>query len=393
MQKWGKPQCTGWTIREIEASHNVILGMGQRVSSEAFAQHAAGAADKQSDQSRGPRFRRAVDPVGEGTDTVDISVVICAFTARRWRELGAAIDSVHDQTRQAREIIVVIDHHEELLVRARTAWPDVLIAPNAHARGLSGARNTGASIARGDVVAFLDDDAQAHERWLEHLSAAYDDSRIVAAGGVVEPIWPAGRPRWFPAEFDWVVGCTHSAMPRETTAVRNLVGANMSFRNQTLVDLDGFRDGIGRIGTAPGGCEETELCIRARQRWPDRVTLYVPDARVRHTVSPERTSLRYFLSRCHAEGRSKAVVSRLVGRADGLQAERAYVRRTLAAAIAHGLWRAVRRRASFGRPVAVLLGLAATTAGYVSETLRGAGPFGRRLRSPTNGGLAAFDDR
>jgi O-antigen biosynthesis protein len=336
--------------------------------------------------------RGVVNPVAERTDTVDISVVICAFTARRWRELGAAIDSVHRQTRRAHEIIVVVDHHEVLLARARAAWPDVLIVSNGHERGLSGARNTGASIAQGDVVAFLDDDAQAHERWLEHLSAAYDDSRILAAGGRVEPIWPDGRPHWFPAEFDWVVGCTHSAMPRETTAVRNLVGANMSFRSQTLADLDGFRDGIGRVGTTPVGCEETELCIRAGQRWPDRVTLYVPDARVRHTVSPERTSLRYFLSRCHAEGRSKAVVARLVGRTDGLRAERTYVRRTLAAMIMRGLWRAVRRRKGFGRPVAALLGLAATTAGYASETLRGARPHARRLRPPTNGGTADFDD-
>ena len=165
----------------------------------------------------------------------------------------------------------------------------------------------------------------------------------------------------------------------------------MSFRNQTLVDLEGFRDGIGRIGTTPGGCEETELCIRAGQRWPDSVTLYVPDARVRHE-SPERTSLRYFLSRCHAEGRSKAVVARLVGWSDGLQGA-GVCEANARSAIAHGLWRAVRRRASFGRPLAVLLGLGVTTAGYVSETLRGAGPFARRLRSPTNGGLAAFDDR
>jgi len=174
--------------------------------------------------------------------------------------------------------------------------------------------------------------------------------------------------------------------------VRNLVGANMSFRSQTLVDLDGFRDGIGRVGTAPVGCEETELCIRAGQRWPESVTLFVPRARVRHTVSPERTSLRYFLSRCHAEGRSKAIVTRLVGPADGLRAERTYVRRTLAAMIMHGLWRAIRRRRGFGRPVAALLGLAATTAGYASETLRGSSPYGRRRRPPTDGGIADLDD-
>jgi GT2 family glycosyltransferase len=304
---------------------------------------------------------------------MEISVVICAFSERRWQELGAAIDSVRRQTRRAHEIVVVVDHNEQLLARARSAWPEASVLPNQNSRGLSGARNSGVAVARGEVVAFLDDDAEADERWLERLAAAYDDSRIIAAGGAVLPLWPTARPGWFPAEFDWVVGCSHSGMPREAAPVRNLVGANMSFRRQALAELDGFRDGIGRIGSVPVGCEETELCIRARQRWPERLTLYLPEARVRHTVSAERTGLRYFLSRCHAEGRSKAIVASLVGRGDGLEAERAYVRQTLTAGFGRGLLEAVRGRGSFGRPLTILLGLAATTAGYLSETLRGAG--------------------
>jgi glucosyl-dolichyl phosphate glucuronosyltransferase len=320
---------------------------------------------------------------------MDISVVICAFSERRWRDLGAAIDSLHRQARPAREIIVVIDHNERLLARATSTWPGASVVRNEHSRGLSGARNSGASAASADIVAFLDDDAEADERWLERLAAAYDDPRVLAAGGLVEPQWPAGRPRWFPAEFDWVVGCAHSGMPHEAAPVRNLIGANMSFRRQTLAELGGFRDGIGRIGRLPVGCEETELCIRARQRWPDRFTLYLPDARVRHVVSVERTSPRYFLSRCHAEGRSKAVVARLVGRDDGLETERDYVRRTLTAGIARGLWDAARRKGSFGKPLAILLGLAATTAGYISEMLRiGLQLRRRRLRTHS----AAFGD-
>lgn len=317
--------------------------------------------------------------------------MICAFSERRWQDLAAALDSVRRQTRPAREIIVVIDHNEKLRADALSAWPDVSVLPNKHARGLSGARNTGASAARGEVVAFLDDDAQADERWLEQLAAAYEDPRVLAAGGAVEPVWPAGRPRWFPPEFDWVVGCTHSGMPHETSAVRNVVGANMSFRRQTLVDLGGFDDVIGRIGAVPLGCEETELCIRARQRWPDRLTLYVPEARVRHTVSPERTSLSYFLSRCHAEGRSKAIVASLVGGRDATEAERTYVRRTLTGGFVAGLWGAIRRRTSFGLPLAILVGLAATTAGYVSARLRGAMRSAQRLRPRTS--AAAVGDR
>jgi glycosyltransferase involved in cell wall biosynthesis len=114
---------------------------------------------------------------------VDNSVVICALSERRWQELEAAIGSVRRQTRPTRKVTVVIDQNEELLARARSAWPDVSVVPNEHRRGLSGARNTGASIAHGDVVALLDDDAQADQRWRERLAAAYEDSRILAVGG------------------------------------------------------------------------------------------------------------------------------------------------------------------------------------------------------------------
>jgi cellulose synthase/poly-beta-1,6-N-acetylglucosamine synthase-like glycosyltransferase len=294
----------------------------------------------------------------------DISIVICAFTDERWHDLVAAVDSVRQQSIPAREVVVVIDHNAGLLERARARWPEAIVVPNAEARGLSGARNTGVRAAHGAVVAFLDDDARADRRWLERLWAAYEQPSVVAVGGAVEPRWRADRPPWFPREFDWVVGCTHSGMPRRTARVRNLVGANMSFRREALDALGGFRHDIGRRGTTPAGCEETELCIRAHQRWPERHVLYVPEARVAHSVPPARATLRYFLSRCLAEGRSKALVSRLVGPADGLAAERAYVRRTLPAAIARDVRSAARGGEHLRRAAVILAGLLTTTAGY-----------------------------
>lgn len=293
----------------------------------------------------------------------DISVVICAFTERRWTDLTRAIESVAGQTLAAHQVILVIDHNDALLRRATAAWPDVLVVPNREQQGLSGARNTGASEATGSIVAFLDDDATAEPRWLELLAAGYHDAGVLAVGGAVEPTWPSQRPRWFPPEFDWVVGCTHSGMPRTPRPVRNLVGANMSIRRDVLLDVGGFHHGIGRIGAVPVGCEETELCIRAQQRRGGTV-LYMPQARVRHRVGPERTTVRYFLSRCRAEGISKALVSSLVGARHGLGAERAYVRATLPTGVARGLFGA--GRWGVARSVMMAVGLTATSVGYVS---------------------------
>ncbi|HET7094259.1 MAG TPA: glycosyltransferase family 2 protein, partial [Thermomicrobiales bacterium] len=194
----------------------------------------------------------------------DVSVVICAYADDRWPDLLAAVASVQTQTPAAREIIVVVDHNDALLDRVRTQIPGVAAVANVEPRGLSGARNSGVAASGGAIVAFLDDDATAAPDWLHQLCAAYDDPWVLGVGGAVEPAWAGGRPAWFPDEFDWVVGCTYRGMPGQTAPVRNLIGANMSFRRCVLEAVGGFRSGIGRIGALPVGCEETELCIRGR---------------------------------------------------------------------------------------------------------------------------------
>src|SRR5439155_54307 len=99
--------------------------------------------------------------------------------------------------------------------------------------------------------------AYTSDRWQE-LSAAVDS--LVAQGE---------RPTWHPPEFGWVVGCSYRGLPVEPAPVRNLIGCNMSMRRELFDAVGGFTHGIGRIGTIPLGCEETEWCIRVRQRFPE----------------------------------------------------------------------------------------------------------------------------
>jgi glycosyltransferase involved in cell wall biosynthesis/GT2 family glycosyltransferase len=291
--------------------------------------------------------------------------VICAYTMDRLPWLREAIDSVRNQTLAAEEIVLVVDHLPDLLAEGRRSWPGIRVLPNRHVRGLSGARNSGWSECTGDVVAFLDDDAVAPPQWLERLLSAYESDRVVGVGGAVRPRWLEGRPGWFPSEFDWVVGCTHSGLPSTRTPVRNLVGANMSFRRRLLVELGGFRRELSRVGKTPVGGEETDLCIRIAQRWPRALVVYDPAISVDHAVPGDRARFRYFRSRCAAEGRSKAVLARLVGAESGLASERVYVRQTLPAGIRRGLGEALRGDlGGAARAGAIALGLLFTSAGY-----------------------------
>lgn len=300
-----------------------------------------------------------------------ISVVICAYTMDRWDDLVTAVEAVRAQTHAPGEVIVVIDHNRHLWLRAQREIPGVTVIENLEARGLSGARNSGIQASRGEIIAFIDEDALPASDWLAQLSLGYTDDNVLGVGGAIEPLWPDTRPGWFPEEFDWVVGCTYLGMPRSTAPVRNLIGCNMSFRREIFETIGGFRHGIGRIGKRPFGCEETELCIRARQHWPQGVLRYVPHARVFHRIPASRLAWRYFCSRCYFEGRSKAIVARLVGSTDGLASERSYTFRTLPLGVSRGLGDTLLRGDGAGlmRAGAILLGLGITIGGYLAGNI------------------------
>lgn len=294
-----------------------------------------------------------------------VTVIICAYTEVRWNDLIEAVASLRRQQLPPAEVIVVVDHNPGLLARAQVEFPGVIVIDNSGPRGLSGARNSGLAAARGEIVAFMDEDAAAEPAWLAELAAVYADPNVLGAGGAIVPQWQNGRPAWFPEEFDWVVGCTYRGMPQVQAPVRNLIGCNMSLRRAVFAEVGGFRPGIGRVGTLPVGCEETELCIRVRQRWPQGELVYVPTAVVRHRVPQGRATWEYFRSRCYAEGISKAMVTQFVGAQDGLSAERAYTLRTLPAGMLDGLAAALRGHGGgLGRAAAIAGGFALTALGY-----------------------------
>lgn len=305
-----------------------------------------------------------------------VSVVICAFTEARWDDLVAAWESLQCQSMPPDQVIIVIDHNQTLLERARHKFPNTDVMPNLEEQGLSGARNTGVAQANNEIVLFLDDDAAAEPDWIRYLAEPFARQEVVGVGGLAVPNWDAGkRPQWFPEEFLWVVGCSYVGLPTDGAAIRNPIGSSMGFRRSSVIAAGGFSSGLGRIGSKPLGGEETELSMRIQRHSSSDQVILCRRAVVNHKVPIERQRVSYFIRRCYWEGVSKSAIVRrqAVGQktlAKSLSTEQSYVLSVLPAGIIDGVGRAIRGLSLglLGLPVAIAGGLAATCVGYLRGT-------------------------
>lgn len=163
--------------------------------------------------------------------------------------------------------------------------------------GLSRARNSGAAAARGDVVAFLDDDATAHPRWLSEHELALQEPPLMASTGRILPM----------ALDDPLARAYHEATHEDlgTAPLRVLrdspwwfemanfgglgMGGNMAFKRDLFESGWRFRESLG-IGTAmPGGEENHAFFTILRAGHGIR---YVPEALVYHYGPTDMASLR-----------------------------------------------------------------------------------------------------
>ncbi len=236
--------------------------------------------------------RREAVPGPAPTPTV--SVVVC--TRDRPVELARCLESLGCQTLPAAEIVVVDNSSAD----ARTRQ-----AAEAHGAryvredrvGLDIARNTGARLATGAIVAYTDDDVAAHPRWLERLVAAFDAPEIAVVTGLV---LPAELDTEAQAHFEtyWGFGRGYRRIDfgRAFFAQDHLVGApvwqigtgaNMAFRCEVF-------DGIGlfdeRLCHGAAGCSgDTEFWHRVLQA--GSTCRYEPGAVVRHFHRRETAAL------------------------------------------------------------------------------------------------------
>ncbi len=250
---------------------------------------------------------------------LSISAIIC--THNRDQYLGAAIDSLLAQTLHDIEIIVVdngsTDSTAEVVQprlsdsRLRYVYEPTL--------GLSTARNTGAKTAKGDILAYLDDDAVASPQWLASLLEVYENnSRVAIAGGKVTLLWPPGvvrPPAWLSDDLASGLGAYDLGERMQYIKNPSLTprGLNYSLRKTFLDSVGGFDVNLGRVGKNLLSNEELHMTqLALKNGWH---VVYVPNALAAHNVAPARLKPGWFLSRSWWQGISECYREQVSGRA------------------------------------------------------------------------------
>ena len=258
-----------------------------------------------------------------------VSVVICAYTMERLPHIYEAVDSVLRQTLPPHEVVLAVDHNQELFQKLGAELGDrvSLVHNDGTARGAVVTDNVGIRHCTGDIVAFMDDDAAADSNWLNNLVKHYRDERVVATGGKLVPVWEVRRPPWFAEELDWVVGGTYKGHPETRTEVRNLILCNMSVRREIFDSAGFFTTEFGRRKNWGTGAE-SEFFLRLKRHFPGSAILYEPEAVVYHKVAPRRANLKYVLLRSYNEGFHKALIRKAFAglSRDPLSMEHSYLR-------------------------------------------------------------------
>lgn len=162
-------------------------------------------------------------------------------------------------------------------------------------QGRSAALNAGIASAKGNVVAFTDDDVLLDRHWLSNLKKTFDDSPDCSAvAGKVVAQWNHRRPDWL--EMEGQLAVVHFDFGDELKEIKvPPLGANSAFRREVFRQYGLFRLDLGVNGSKHTiTCDDTEFGERLI-RGGSKI-LYCPTAIIFHPVDPARTTKKYLLS-------------------------------------------------------------------------------------------------
>lgn len=223
---------------------------------------------------------------------LQFSVIVCTRNGRG--RIGSCLNAIREMTGGGFETIVVDDGSTDGtgdFVEKHFPWANLLrLEPG---EGLSSARNEGAAIARGHVLAFTDDDCEPDREWIARLRPLFLTGLYAAAGG---PNLPPPPRTWEEAVVCAAPGAPSHVMLDDEEA-EHLPGCNIAVTKAAFDEIGGFDPQFHTAG------DDVDFCWRLRDAG-FRLG-FAPGAFVWHWRRP---SLRTFLNQQLGYGRAERLL-------------------------------------------------------------------------------------
>ena len=242
--------------------------------------------------------------------SLEFSVAVCTYN--RADVLLKCLESLADQSANTELFEVLIIDNNSTDDTKKTA--DEFCKKHTNFRyvfeekqGLSHARNRAIVEAKGEYLAYIDDDAIADKDWIKNILAVIKtDSSMAAFGGPIYPWYNKEKPKWFKDEFalhSW--GEEHFQLSEQNCPF-GLSGSNMVFKKEILNKYNGFSAEYGMNGDKIAFGEESLLFNKMLKNSEN--IQYFPEISVSHLVSEKNYSLKEAFKRSVQNGKAIAQI-------------------------------------------------------------------------------------
>lgn len=241
---------------------------------------------------------------------MDLSIIISTYNNAA--SLVRTLDSVakQDADKAIWECVVVNNNCTDDTVERVTKFaqenPDINIRLIEETQqGLSYARNRGIAEAKGQFVAFIDDDETVNEGFVSAYLDLFHNHGAFAGAGALKVCYDSARPKWMSYYTEKMIA-NPLDLGKEIVTITSTVtptGGNMAFNRELFNLYGGFDTDLGRKGKELSGGEENDMFKRLRDLG-ERV-FYTPHAIAYHHIADRKLTPEYFDNLAYGVGVSK----------------------------------------------------------------------------------------